>query len=67
MIDSKQDGTCDSPVAHKEKATDPYVNSTGSLTLLLQLESFPRASMMSPARGKGHEAKGPDRQRRVGP
>ena len=38
MIDSKQDGTCDSPVAHNEKATDPYVNSTGSLALLLQLE-----------------------------
>ena len=37
-IDSKHDGTCDSPVAPWEKPTDPYVNSTGSLTLLLQLE-----------------------------
>ena len=27
-----------SPVAFQEKATNPYVNSTGSLTLLLQLE-----------------------------
>ena len=33
-IDSKQDGTCDIPVAAREKDADPYVNSTGSLTLL---------------------------------
>ena len=31
-IDSKHDGRCDSPVAPQEKATDPYVTSTGSLT-----------------------------------
>ena len=37
-IDLKHDGRCDNPVARREKATDPYVNSTGSLTLLLQLE-----------------------------
>ena len=37
-IDSKHDGKCDSPVAPQEKATDPYANSTVSLTLLLQLE-----------------------------
>ena len=37
-IVSKHDGRCDSPVAPRLKATDPYVNSTGSLTLLLQLE-----------------------------
>ena len=37
-IDSQHESTCDSPVAPQEKATDPYVNSTGSLTLLLQLE-----------------------------
>ena len=37
-IDSKHDGRCDSPVAPREKATDPYVNPTGSLTLLFQLE-----------------------------
>ena len=37
-IDAKQDGRCDSPVAPREKATDPYVNPTGSLTLLFQLE-----------------------------
>ena len=36
--DSKQDGVCDSPVAPQEKATDPYVNPIGSLTLLFQLE-----------------------------
>ena len=37
-INSKHDGRCDSPVAPREKAIDPYVNSTGSLALLLQLE-----------------------------
>ena len=37
-IDSKHDGSCDSPVAPGEKATDTYVNTTGSLTLLFQLE-----------------------------
>ena len=37
-IDSQHDGTCDSPVAPWAKATNPYVNSTGRLTLLLQLE-----------------------------
>ena len=37
-IDSQHDGMCESPVAPREKATDPYVNSTGSLTLLLKLE-----------------------------
>ena len=37
-IDSKHDGTCDSPVAPLEKAKDPNVNSTGSLTLLFQCE-----------------------------
>ena len=36
--DSKYHGRCDSPVAPREKATDPYVNLTGSLTLLFQLE-----------------------------
>ena len=35
-IDSKHDGRCDSPVAPREKATDPYANSTGNLTLLLE-------------------------------
>ena len=29
---------CDSPVAPREKATDPYVKLTGRLELLLQLE-----------------------------
>ena len=37
-IDSKHDGRCDSLVAPGEKATDPYVNSAGSMTLLFQLE-----------------------------
>ena len=37
-IDSKQDESCDSPVAFPYEATDPYVNSTGSLTLILKLE-----------------------------
>ena len=37
-IDAKHDGMCDNAVAPRKKATDPYVNSTGSLTLLLQLE-----------------------------
>ena len=37
-IDSHHSGTCDSPVGKPQgKATDPCVNSTGSLTLLLQL------------------------------
>ena len=31
-IDSKHDGKCESPVSPREKATDPYGNSTGSLT-----------------------------------
>ena len=38
-MDSKHDGTCDIPEAPREKATDPYVNLTGSLRLLLQIES----------------------------
>ena len=37
-IDSQHDGNCDSPLEPREKATDPCVNSTGSLTLQLQLE-----------------------------
>ena len=37
-INSKHDGGCDSPVAPGDKATDPYVNPTGRLTLLFQLE-----------------------------
>ena len=37
-IDSKHDGMCDSPVASPEKASDPYVNWTGILMLLLQLK-----------------------------
>ena len=37
-IDSKHDGWCDNPVAPRDKATDPYVNPTGNLTLLFQLE-----------------------------
>ena len=37
-IDSKHDGGCDSPVAHGQKAINPFVNPTGSLTLLFQLE-----------------------------
>ena len=37
-IDSKHHGRCDSPVAPREKATDPYVNLRGSLTLLFHLE-----------------------------
>ena len=37
-IDSHHGGMCDSPVGKpRGKATDPYVNSTVSLTLLLQL------------------------------
>ena len=36
-IESKHDGRCHSPVAPREKATDRYVNSTESLTLMLQL------------------------------
>ena len=37
-IDSHHGGTCDSPVGKpRGKATDPCVNATGSLTLLLQL------------------------------
>ena len=36
--DSKHDDGCDSPVAPREKANDTYVNTTGSLTLLFQLE-----------------------------
>ena len=35
---SKHDGGCDSPVAPREKATDPYVNPTGSLILLFLLQ-----------------------------
>ena len=38
-IDSKLDGRCDSPVAPREKATDPYVKETGTLTLFFQLEN----------------------------
>ena len=38
-IDSKLDGRCDSPVAPLEKATDPYVKETGTLTLFFQLEN----------------------------
>ena len=37
-IDSKQDGSYDSPVAFPYEATDPYANSRGSLTLILKLE-----------------------------
>ena len=37
-IDSKHHGRCDSPVAPREKATDPYVNLRGSLTLLFHLK-----------------------------
>ena len=37
-INSQHDGRYDSPVTPGEKATDPYVNTTGSVTLLLQLE-----------------------------
>ena len=37
-INTKYDGSCDSPVAPQEKAIDPYINSTGSLPLLLQLK-----------------------------
>ena len=37
-IDLKHDGRCDSPVSPGEKATNPYVNSTGSLTLHFLLE-----------------------------
>ena len=37
-IDSKHDGMCDRPVVPREKATDPFVNSTGSMTLLFLLE-----------------------------
>ena len=37
-IDSQHDVTYDSPLEPREKATDPCVNSTGSLTLQLQLE-----------------------------
>ena len=37
-IDSENNGRCDSPVEPREKATDPYVNPTGNLTLLFQLE-----------------------------
>ena len=33
-IDSKHNGKCDRPVAPLKKATEPYVNSTGSLTML---------------------------------
>ena len=36
-IDSEHYGSCDNPVAPREEATDTYVNSTGGLTLLLQL------------------------------
>ena len=35
-IDLQHNSTCDSPGEPREKATEPYVNSTGSLTLLLQ-------------------------------
>ena len=35
---SKHGGRCDRPVAPREKGTDPYVNLTGSLTLLFQLK-----------------------------
>ena len=37
-ISSKHDGRFYSPVAPGDKATNPYVNSTGSLTLHFQLE-----------------------------
>ena len=33
-IDSKHNSSCDSAVAPREKATYPYVNSKGSLTVL---------------------------------
>ena len=37
-IYSRHDGKCDRPVAPPEKATDPYVNLTGSPTQLFQLK-----------------------------
>ena len=36
-FDSKHDGTCDNSVGPRVKAGNPYVNSTGSLALLLQV------------------------------
>ena len=44
----------------------------GLYLLEIHMEIFrdkvvPGASTRSPARGKGHEVKGPDRQRQVGP
>ena len=49
-IDSKHHVRCDSPVAPREKATDPYVNTTGSLTLLSQLEKRMDLHVSSEAR-----------------
>ena len=37
-IDSKHDDWYDTLEAPREKATDPYVNTKGSLKLLFQLE-----------------------------
>ena len=45
-IDSKHEGRCDSPVAPREKASNPYVKSTGSLTSLYT--SRGKRSSMSP-------------------
>ena len=36
-IDSQHDGTYDNPVAPREKDTDPYINSTRKLNLMLEL------------------------------
>ena len=36
-VNSKQEGRCDSTVAPREKAPDPHVKSTGSLTLHLHM------------------------------
>ena len=47
-INSQHDGMCDSPVAPQEKATNHNVNTTGSLTLLSQLER--KADYMCPKR-----------------
>ena len=49
-INSKHNGKCDSPVAPQEKVNDPYVNPTGSLILLFQLER--RADLHASTRGE---------------
>ena len=50
-IDAKHDGMCDNAVAPRKKATDPYVNSTGSLMLLLQLKRKVGLHVSTPWRG----------------